>query len=74
MTVPEESREKTASTDEVVMRPESPEEQPHISSGATLREAFEEAGVQPEDFQEGTEGAGSEGTSGEGGAADTSGR
>ncbi|UNS95312.1 hypothetical protein MMF93_01640 [Streptomyces tubbatahanensis] len=52
MTVPEESRPKTETTDQVVEEAAPPEEQPKTHSGATLREAFEEADVSPEDFEE----------------------
>ncbi|WP_369205397.1 hypothetical protein [Streptomyces sp. PU-14G] len=52
MTVPEESRPKTETTDQVVEEAAPPEEHPRTHSGATLREAFEEAHVSPEDFEE----------------------
>lgn len=54
MTVPEENRPKTNTTGEVVADG-GDEAAKHASSGATgrtVREALEEAGVSPEDFEE----------------------
>lgn len=51
MTVPEENRRKTDTTDELLA--DSPEEGGTTApggSGRTLREAFEEARVEPDDF------------------------
>jgi hypothetical protein len=61
MTVPEENRRKTSTTDDVITRPEKIEDEnrkraeadreaPH-ASGRTMREAMEEAGVKPEDYE-----------------------
>jgi hypothetical protein len=49
MTVPEENRPKTDTTDELLHRQEGEEPAPG-GSGRTLREAFEEARVEPDDF------------------------
>ncbi|MFF8285228.1 hypothetical protein ACF1DY_09915 [Streptomyces albus] len=54
MTVPEEGRPKTGTTDQVIKETEDSEDQPGPRTGATLREAFEEADVHPEDFEEGS--------------------
>ncbi|MGW8066547.1 hypothetical protein ACVV2G_30745 [Streptomyces ziwulingensis] len=56
MTVPEENRPKTTSTDDVI---ETPDErtaagQGDGATGRTLREAMEEAGLGPDDVREGT--------------------
>ncbi|URM88871.1 hypothetical protein LUW75_01250 [Streptomyces sp. MRC013] len=54
MTVPEENRPKTTTTDEVVESTgteDRPEEQPG-ATGRSLREAMEEAGVKREDYEE----------------------
>ncbi|WP_199835953.1 hypothetical protein [Streptomyces sp. TP-A0356] len=56
MTVPEENRPKTDTTDEVIRKPA--EEQAgkarpgNGASGRTLREALEEAGIEREDFED----------------------
>ncbi|WP_188114032.1 MULTISPECIES: hypothetical protein [Streptomyces] len=54
MTVPEENRPKTTSTDEVVMQPdeEASAEQDNGATGRTLREAMEEAGLSPDDVRD----------------------
>ncbi|MET9117430.1 hypothetical protein ABZX38_24980 [Streptomyces longwoodensis] len=55
MTVPEENRPKTESTDEVLTSAEETEEQGSPAEGAsgrTMREALQEAGVEPGDFEE----------------------
>jgi hypothetical protein len=54
MTVPEENRQKTETTDDVVMEPaeEAGKPAPTGPSGRTMREAMEEAGVQREDYEE----------------------
>jgi hypothetical protein len=60
MTVPEENRPKTSTTDDVITRPEKMEdenrnkeesERAPDASGRTMREAMEEAGVKPEDYE-----------------------
>jgi hypothetical protein len=53
MTVPEENREKTSSTDDVLKRPADPQErrrEPREST--TLREALEDADIKPDDYEE----------------------
>jgi hypothetical protein len=50
MTVPEENRRKTDTTDELLHRHEESEAPAPGGSGRTLREAFEEAHVEPDDF------------------------
>ena len=52
MTVPEENRPKTESTDEVVTHRPGKEDRPPGGTGRTVREALEEAGVRPEDYDE----------------------
>jgi hypothetical protein len=55
MTVPEENRQKTETTDDVVMEPaeeKAGKPAPTGPSGRTMREAMEEAGIQREDFEE----------------------
>ncbi|MFF6995281.1 hypothetical protein ACFY93_10030 [Streptomyces sp. NPDC008313] len=56
MTVPEENRAKTDTTDDVVGKPSRSGAGEHDaaagSSGRTMREAMEEAGVRPEDYEE----------------------
>ncbi|MDQ0585722.1 hypothetical protein [Streptomyces rishiriensis] len=54
MTVPEENRPKTASTDDVLTDKEAVETDTPgtVGTGRTVKEAFEEAGVTPEDFEE----------------------
>ncbi|WP_202918100.1 hypothetical protein [Streptomyces cavernae] len=55
MTVPEENRPKTGTTDEVLQEPGSGTDQKPQSQGAsgrTLREALEEAHLHPDDFEE----------------------
>ncbi|MFI8068207.1 hypothetical protein ACIF85_05395 [Streptomyces sp. NPDC086033] len=51
MTVPEENRPKTDTTDELLENATEEGEAPAPGgSGRTLREAFEEARVEPDDF------------------------
>ncbi|MGW7051043.1 hypothetical protein [Streptomyces sp. NPDC054887] len=52
MTVPEENRPKTTSTDEVVNDTQEAQKQDAGGSGRTIREAMEEAGVNREDFED----------------------
>ncbi|MER6166909.1 hypothetical protein [Streptomyces violaceorubidus] len=56
MTVPEENRPKTDTTDDVLgrRRRERAEDEPRPpgGTGRTLREALEEAHVRPDDFDE----------------------
>ncbi|MEU2185178.1 hypothetical protein [Streptomyces thermolilacinus] len=54
MTVPEENRPKTTSTDEVIESTgtDDRQEQQPGGSGRSMREAMEEAGVKPEDYEE----------------------
>ncbi|GGW62076.1 hypothetical protein [Streptomyces xantholiticus] len=66
MTVPEENRAKTRATKDVVTKPaaesgagsgaeegigEGTPTQPGQASGRTLREALDEAGIKPEDYE-----------------------
>ncbi|MEV7673189.1 hypothetical protein [Streptomyces sp. NPDC088752] len=53
MTVPEENRPKTTSTDETIEAPDvqNGEERDEGATGRTLREAMEEAGLRPDDIQ-----------------------
>ncbi|UCM88190.1 hypothetical protein [Streptomyces marincola] len=57
MTVPEENRPKTPTTDETLTEPERGErrrapgrDEPGRGQGATMREALEDAEVTPEDY------------------------
>ncbi|MFC8433981.1 hypothetical protein [Streptomyces sp. NPDC057253] len=51
MTVPEENRHKTDDTDELLRTRHDQDEPPAPGgSGRTLREAFEEAQLEPDDF------------------------
>jgi hypothetical protein len=52
MTVPEENRPKTDTTDEVLEQREQDAPRPPGGTGRTLREALEEAHVRPDDFDE----------------------
>ncbi|MFF8095235.1 hypothetical protein [Streptomyces sp. NPDC016675] len=52
MTVPEENRPKTDTTDDVLGRHEDDAHRPPGGTGRTLREALEEAHVRPDDFDE----------------------
>ncbi|EHN78247.1 hypothetical protein ACWDF1_03020 [Streptomyces coelicoflavus] len=55
MTVPEENRPKTDTTDDVLEQPPGRREgepRPPGGTGRTLREALEEAHVRPDDFDE----------------------
>jgi hypothetical protein len=61
MTVPEENRPKTDSTDEVVERPSTAGGQ-RANEGRTMREALEDAGVTPESAGGAGAGTGGDGT------------
>jgi hypothetical protein len=53
VTVPEENRPKTTSTDDVVRTPEDlTSEQGNGATGRTMREALEEAGLSPGDLRD----------------------
>lgn len=52
MTVPEENRPKTDTTDEVVEQPPEDTPRPPGGTGRTMREALEEAHVRPDDYDE----------------------
>ncbi|MFF8674039.1 hypothetical protein [Streptomyces sp. NPDC015242] len=52
MTVPEENRPKTETTDEVLRQQDENGERPQGATGRTMREALEEAEVRPDDFDE----------------------
>ncbi|GGX89379.1 hypothetical protein [Streptomyces minutiscleroticus] len=52
MTTPEENRPKTETTEPLLEQREGTEQQPAGATGRTLREALEEADVNPEDFEE----------------------
>ncbi|MFI1421516.1 hypothetical protein ACH4VX_26795 [Streptomyces sp. NPDC020731] len=52
MTVPEENRPKTRDTDDVVERQDDNEARTRGGTGRTMREALEEAEIEPDDFQE----------------------
>ncbi|MDH6604881.1 3-oxoacyl-(acyl-carrier-protein) synthase [Streptomyces sp. SAI-208] len=53
MTVPEENRPKTTSTDDIVETPnENTQPQGDGATGRTLREALEEAGISPDDVRD----------------------
>ncbi|WP_228973612.1 hypothetical protein [Streptomyces sp. DH12] len=54
MTVPEENRPKTTSTDDVVQTPGDPAStgQDNGATGRTMREAIEEAGLTPDDVRD----------------------
>jgi hypothetical protein len=52
MTVPEENRPKTRTTDDTVTRPENVPDEPTEEGGRTMEEALDEANVAPEDFEE----------------------
>ncbi|MFM9632354.1 hypothetical protein ACKI10_32575 [Streptomyces galilaeus] len=70
MTVPEENRKKTDTTDEVIGEGAGTEasSEPGAATGRTMRQAMEDAGVRSEDYQ-GSEGAeGSRGSKGPKGA------
>ncbi|MFC9291256.1 hypothetical protein [Streptomyces sp. NPDC057052] len=61
MTVPEENRKKTDTTDGVIGEGTDPggSSRPGAASGRTMREAMEEAGVRSEDYRaaEGSKGS-----------------
>ncbi|MET9395518.1 hypothetical protein ABZY20_34745 [Streptomyces sp. NPDC006624] len=52
MTVPEENRPKTGTTDEVLEQHDENRDRPAGATGRTMREALEEAEVRPDDFDE----------------------
>ncbi|WP_176709928.1 hypothetical protein [Streptomyces sp. Wb2n-11] len=52
MTVPEENRPKTESTDEVVKDTSKAGPESEGGTGRTIQEALEEAGVSRDDFEE----------------------
>ncbi|MFI8946322.1 hypothetical protein ACIGO6_07360 [Streptomyces sp. NPDC053750] len=52
MTVPEENRPKTDTTDDVLDRREEEAPRPPGGTGRTMREALEEAQVRPDDYDE----------------------
>jgi hypothetical protein len=52
MTVPEENRPKTETTDEVLEQQDENRSRPPGASGRTMREALEEAEVRPGDYDE----------------------
>ncbi|MEU6911287.1 hypothetical protein ABZ935_39075 [Streptomyces coeruleorubidus] len=52
MTVPEENRPKTQTTDEVLEHQDEHQNRPPGASGRTMREALEEAEVRPDDYDE----------------------
>ncbi len=52
MTVPEENRPKTDTTDEVLERRGEDAPRPPGGTGRTLREALEEAHVRPDDYDQ----------------------
>ncbi|MFI2644127.1 hypothetical protein [Streptomyces sp. NPDC018610] len=52
MTVPEENRPKTDTTDEVLENGRADASRDQGATGRTLREALEEAQVSPDDFEE----------------------
>ncbi|MEU8467273.1 hypothetical protein AB0F30_04995 [Streptomyces sp. NPDC029006] len=52
MTVPEENRPKTESTDEVLKDTDATGRPAAGATGRTVEEALEEAGISPDDFEE----------------------
>ena len=52
MTVPEENREKTETTDPVVSKRTEAEDERKGEEGRSMREALDDAGVTPEDYEE----------------------
>ncbi len=54
MTVPEENRPKTQTTDELLEQREENPRQAAGATGRTMREALEEAEVRPDDFEDAT--------------------
>ncbi|MCT9144390.1 hypothetical protein [Streptomyces violarus] len=52
MTVPEENRPKTQTTDEILEHRDENSSRPSGATGRTLREALEEAEVRPDDYDE----------------------
>ncbi|MFI5675300.1 hypothetical protein [Streptomyces cellulosae] len=54
MTVPEENRPKTQTTDDLLEQREENPQQAAGATGRTMREALEEAEVRPDDFEDAT--------------------
>ncbi|MEU9592743.1 hypothetical protein ACGF7W_28825 [Streptomyces sp. NPDC048219] len=52
MTVPEENRPKTDTTDDVLDQRDENSPRPPGGTGRTMREALEEAHVRPDDYDE----------------------
>ncbi|MFE3037866.1 hypothetical protein ACFXKY_40195 [Streptomyces canus] len=52
MTVPEENRPKTTSTDDVIETPNEKTPPGDGATGRTMREALEEAGINPDDVRD----------------------
>ncbi|MFD5162971.1 hypothetical protein ACFWMJ_33780 [Streptomyces hawaiiensis] len=52
MTVPEENRPKTRSTDELLEHQDENHSRPPGATGRTMREALEEAEVRPGDYDD----------------------
>ncbi|WP_198668703.1 hypothetical protein [Streptomyces triticisoli] len=52
MTVPEENRPKTDTTDEVLENRQEDRPKEPGATGRTMREAMEEAEIRPDDFEE----------------------
>ncbi|GAA3980430.1 hypothetical protein GCM10022384_32140 [Streptomyces marokkonensis] len=52
MTVPEENRPKTDTTDNVLEQRDEDASRPPGATGRTMREALEEAHVRPDDYDE----------------------
>ncbi|MGX4687893.1 hypothetical protein [Streptomyces sp. JNUCC 63] len=52
MTVPEENRPKTDTTDEVLENRQEDKPKGRGATGRTMREAMEEAEIRPDDFEE----------------------
>ncbi|GAA2929628.1 MULTISPECIES: hypothetical protein [Streptomyces] len=52
MTVPDENRPKTQTTDELLEHRDENPSRPPGATGRTLREALEEAEVRPDDYDE----------------------
>lgn len=52
MTVPEENQEKTETTDDTLSRSAEEADRGDEGAGRGMREALEEAGVTPDDYEE----------------------
>ncbi|MEU2541394.1 MULTISPECIES: hypothetical protein [Streptomyces] len=52
MTVPEENRPKTETTDELLEHQDDDRSRPPGATGRTMREALEEAEVRPDDYDD----------------------